>query len=215
MQPRQKLVILGTHVFAEEVADLVGDGDAYQLAAFAENWDRGRCPGGLLGRPVLWVDDLPPLAGTHLAVCALGTTKRRAFIEQVAAMGFRFATVLHPAARVSTTSRVGEGSILSVGAVVAAHTRVGRHVIVNRGALLGHHAAVGDYVTISPGANVAGKVRVGDGAFLGMGAVVLDGVQVGAGSVVAAGSVVTRDVPERVQVMGVPAKITKEGVEGR
>ncbi|WP_019145639.1 LbetaH domain-containing protein [Aeromicrobium massiliense] len=37
----------------------------------------------------------------------------------------------------------------------------------------------------------------------------LQGVSVGEDSVVAAGAVVTRDVPDRVVVAGVPAKVVK------
>ncbi|MBI3105844.1 MAG: hypothetical protein HYY95_09785 [Candidatus Rokubacteria bacterium] len=44
------------------------------------------------------------------------------------------------------------------------------------------------------------------GAFLGAGAVVLPGLTVGRQAVVAAGAVVTRDVPARQTVMGVPAR---------
>jgi hypothetical protein len=40
---RAKLIILGTRLFAEEVADLVGDGAEYELAGFGENWERERC----------------------------------------------------------------------------------------------------------------------------------------------------------------------------
>lgn len=212
---RQKLVILGTRVFAEEVADLVEDGDEYELAAFAENYERERCDRPLLGRPIVWVDDLGALAATHLAVCAIGTTHRSRFVTQVEAMGFRFATVRHPTARVSRTSTIGPGSILSAGAIVGSHTAIGQHVIVNRGTLIGHHTTVGDYVTLSPGANIAGRVTIGAGTYVGIGAIVLDYLTIGGGSIVGAGSVVTRHVPDHVQVMGVPARITKEKVEGR
>lgn len=215
MSGKQKLVILGTRIFAEEVADLVSDGDDYELTAFAENWERERCDRPLLGLPVIWVDDLGPLAATHLAACAIGTTHRSRFVTQVEAMGFRFATVRHPTARISRTSTLGPGSIVSAGAVVAAHTSIGQHVIVNRGVLIGHHTTIGDYVTISPGANIAGRVTVGSGTYVGIGAIVLDYLTVGSGSVVGAGSVVTRDVPDHVQVIGVPARVTKEQVEGR
>jgi acetyltransferase-like isoleucine patch superfamily enzyme len=43
-----------------------------------------------------------------------------------------------------------------------------------------------------------------------MGAVILDGISVGSNSVVGAGAVVTKDVPGSVQVMGIPARISKE-----
>jgi acetyltransferase-like isoleucine patch superfamily enzyme len=43
---------------------------------------------------------------------------------------------------------------------------------------------------------------------------VLSRVNIGAGSVVAAGSMVTRDVPERVLVKGVPARIVERLDQG-
>ena len=58
-----------------------------------------------------------------------------------------------------------------------------------------------------------GSCRIGEATFVAMGAVVLDHLTVGARSVIAAGAVVVRDVPDRVQVVGVPARIVKEDVE--
>jgi acetyltransferase EpsM len=213
--PKPKLVILGTSLFAPEVVDLAEDAGIYEISAFIENFDREKTRQRFLGLPVVWITEAAPLAATHSAVCALGTTRRSAFIEQAAALGFAFARIIHPHGRVSTRSRIGEGSIVSAGVVVASHSTVGRHVIINRGALIGHHTTIGDYVTISPGANIAGAVTIGEGAYIGIGAIVLDRLNVGAHAVVGAGAVVTCDVPDRVQVMGIPARITKEHIEGR
>lgn len=88
-------------------------------------------------------------------------------------------------------------------------------MIVNLGSLIGHHTAIGDCVTISPGANIAGRITIGDGTYVGMGAIILDSLKIGSGSVIGAGSLITKDVPDHVQVMGVPARITQEGVAGR
>jgi len=203
----QPLLICGTRSFAEEIADVVSETPGFTVAGFVENLDRGRCAEPLLGLPVHWIDDLEPFAKTHAAVCALATTKRRAFTQQVEERGLAFATIVHPTARVSQLSELGAGTIASVGVIVAAHSRVGRHVVLNRAALVGHHTTVGDHVSLMPGANVAGNCRVGDGAFVGMGAIVLDNLEVGADAVVAAGAVVTRDVPSGAQVMGVPARV--------
>ena len=210
-----KLLILGTRTFAPEIADVASDVPGVEIAGFVENIDRARCSETLEGLPVLWVDDVAALARNHLAVCALGTTQRSRFIEQVSALGMRFATIVHPTARVSRNSKVGEGSIVCPGVVVATRTTIGRHVILNRGALIGHHTTVGDYCSIMPGANIAGACAIGEATYVGMGALVLDHHTVGSRSVVAAGSVVTRDVPDNVQVMGMPAKIVREQIEGR
>jgi len=207
------LLVLGTREFAVEIADVAGQA-GYQVAGFVENWERQRCADPLDGLPVHWIDDVGELAATHMAVCALGTTKRVEFVHQAEERGLRFATVVHPSAHVSATSSIGEGSIVGVGSVVAAHTRLGRHVIVNRGCLIGHHTEIGDYASIMAGANVAGSCRIGERTYVGMGAVVLDHVSIGPGSIVGAGAVVTGDVPASVQVVGVPARVVKEGVEG-
>lgn len=212
---KERLAILGTSLFAPEVVDLAEETGKYEVVAFIENWDREKTRRSLLGLPVIWIDEAAPLASMYKVVCALGTTHRRGFIEQAAAMGFTFATIIHPGVRLSTKSSVGEGSIVSVGTIIAAHTTVGRHVIINRGCLIGHHTTVHDYVTLSPGANVAGAVSIGEGTYIGMGAIVLDHLNIGSHAVIGAGSVVTRDVPDRTQVMGIPAKVTQENVEGR
>ena len=42
---------------------------------------------------------------------------------------------------------------------------------------------------------------------------ILPGITIGDGAIVAAGAVVTKDVPSRCMVAGVPAKVIKENVD--
>jgi len=56
-------------------------------------------------------------------------------------------------------------------------------------------------------------VVIGDGVWIGMNAIILKGVTIGNGAIVAAGSIVTRDIPPRAMVAGVPAKVIKSEVE--
>lgn len=50
-------------------------------------------------------------------------------------------------------------------------------------------------------------ITIEDGAIIGAKVVIKAGVKIGKNSVVAMGSVVTKDVPENVVVIGIPAKI--------
>ena len=212
---KEKLVILGTSLFGPEVLDLIEDTGKYEVTAFIENWNKEKTQQTLYGKPLVWIDDATSLTSTHKAVCALGTTHRKRYIQQAVELGFQFTTIIHPSVRLSKMSSVGEGSILGPGVIVASHTRVGNHVIINRGSLIGHNTVIHDYVTISPGANIAGVVTIGEAVYVGMGAIVLDRKTIGNYSVIGAGAVVTRDVPDRVQVTGIPARIRKEKINGR
>jgi len=60
-------------------------------------------------------------------------------------------------------------------------------------------------------AEAAGRrgITIRRGAYLGFGAIVMPGVTVGEEAVVGAGAVVTRDVPPRAVVVGVPGKVVR------
>jgi carbonic anhydrase/acetyltransferase-like protein (isoleucine patch superfamily) len=110
---------------------------------------------------------------------------------------------------------VGEGASIWYGAVVRGDVEeiiIGRCSNVQDGAILhgdpGKPTVLEDYVTIGHRA-VVHSAHIGRGSLIGIGAVVLDGVKVGAGCMIGAGSVVTKDVPERSLVVGVPAKVLR------
>ena len=202
-------------MFAEELADIVDDTQEYDIVAFVENWEKERVGMHVLDLPVVWVDDLVSYADECLAICSIGSTKRKGFIEQVESIGLDFATIMHPSSRLSTKSTLGKGSFMSVNSVVASHTEVGNHVIINRGALVGHHAKVENYVTISPGVKIGGATHIKSQAYIGMGSTILERVTIGSNSIVGAGSVVTKDVPDNTLVMGIPARVVKENIDGK
>lgn len=89
---------------------------------------------------------------------------------------------------------------------------IGKSTNVQDGAILhgdpGQMTVLDDYVTVGHRA-VIHSAHIQSGSLIGIGAIVLNGVTVGAGSIVGAGSVVTKDVPERSLVVGVPAKVVR------
>ncbi len=56
-------------------------------------------------------------------------------------------------------------------------------------------------------------ITICDNVWIGTGAMILKGVTIGEGAVVAAGAIVTKDVPPKCLVGGVPAKVIRENVE--
>jgi sugar O-acyltransferase (sialic acid O-acetyltransferase NeuD family) len=194
--------VAGTGSFALEVAEYARDADL-RVAGLIELQDPARVGTEVHGLPVRAADD-PPADGAAAVVGASGD--RLAHWALLAPHGWRAASVLHPAAHVAPSARVGDGCVVAPGVVVGAATELGEHVLVGRGALVGHHTALGSGVVVNPGANVAGHVTVGAGATVGMGALVADHLEVGAGAVIAAGAVVVRAVAAGARVQGVPAR---------
>jgi sugar O-acyltransferase (sialic acid O-acetyltransferase NeuD family) len=213
--PPKPLLVLGTRPYALVFADAFSDLGEFEVVGFVENLDPARCRETLEGRPIHWIDDIGRYAATHGAICSLSTTFRDRFIEPVKQMGFEFVTLVHPTGHVSRKSILGVGVSVNVGSIVAGYTSIGSYVQINRGVTIGHHSVIEDYVTIQPGAQLAGNCRIGSQSYIGIGAVIVDGVTIGRHTVIGAGAVVTHDLPDRVLAVGVPAKVIREGIEGK
>lgn len=123
---------------------------------------------------------------------------------------------------------VGPGSVIGRGSAVDNDVRIGARVRVQTSVYLTAFSALEDDVFVGPGVcttndDTMARHAPGDGlrgaclrraCRVGGGSVLCPGVEVGEEAFVAAGAVVTRDVPPRAVVMGVPARVVREVPEG-
>lgn len=206
---KKNLLILGAGYFTYEIFELAKETEKFNVIGFVEGLDKNRCSNKINGLPVFWINDIKVAADNLKCICAIGSNKRQNIIKQTTEKGYTFTNLIHPGAEIYSSVKLNNGIIIGPGSIISAETTIGNHVIINRGCLIGHHVKLGNFVTISPGSNIAGRVSIGNGAFIGMGSIILDGISIGHNSIIGAGSVVTKDVPPNVQVLGIPAKITK------
>ena len=70
-----------------------------------------------------------------------------------------------------------------------------------------------DYHRAGKGSIISAPIEIGNHVFIGRHAMIMKGVKIGDDSVVAAGAIVTRDVPNKCLVAGIPARVIKENIE--
>ncbi|MCD5987011.1 acetyltransferase [Pseudomonas sp. CDFA 553] len=132
----------------------------------------------------------------------VGSAARRKVYERLAADGYRFATVVHPAAWVDSSVELRDGVQVMAGAIIQADSVVGKNSIINTHSAVDHDCVVGAHSHIAPGATLCGGVSVGERCFVASGATVIQGIVIGNDAVIGAGSVLVRDVASHGIVLG-------------
>lgn len=202
-------VTFGAHVVVHDGA-VIGDGCIVEDHAILGKRPRlaGRSSArGEVGRLTL---------GERVTVCAGAIVFAGASIGEGAILGDQ--------SFVRERSSVGPGSVVGRGSVVDNDVSIGARVRVQTNVYLTAFTVIEDDVFVGPGATTTNDdtmARHGDdyalrGATLrracrvGGAAVLTPGIEVGEEAFIAAGALVTRDVPVRAVVMGVPARVVRE-----
>jgi len=123
--------------------------------------------------------------------------------------GVEMINVIHPAAVVSRSARIGTGVALFAGSVVGAGAELGDGVLLNTASSADHDCRLGAFSSLGPGARLGGKAVLGEGAAICLAAVVREAAQIGAWSVTGAGATVLDDIPAGVVAYGTPARIVR------
>jgi len=180
--------------------------------------------GAIVGKPLaLGVrstashEPLPPAEiGAGAKICAGAVVVAGAVVGDGAVIGDQ--------SHVRERAVIGEESVVGRGSAVDNDVTVGARVRIQSNCYLTAFSVIEDDVFVAPGVTLLNDDTMGRhgvdhqlrGATLrracrvGGGAVLVPGVEVGEEAFVAAGAVVTKDVPARAVVMGVPARQVRE-----
>lgn len=162
------------------------------------------------GKELMDSNIINSLGKKSIFIGAIGSPNRKYWIKKIELLNFDFDIVVHPFAVVGDTVNIERGCIICAGSVLTSDIKIGNHSIVNVNATINHDCEIGDFVTVAPGVNIGGYVTINDESWLGIGATVIDRVNIGKNSFIGAGAVVTKDIPDNVLAVGVPAKPIKK-----
>jgi sugar O-acyltransferase (sialic acid O-acetyltransferase NeuD family) len=184
-----RLLVVGAGGHGRSVAEAAELSGQFVVVGFLDD----SLPAGetVLGLPVLGpaASMAQHLATADQAIVAIANnTVREKLLQQLAAAGFKWATVVHPRAIVSPSAVLGAGSAVMAGAIVGTEARLGGSSIVNCGAVVDHHATVEDFGHLGVNASMAGGTVLGRGAWMQAGAALGYGVRVAAGEVLLPGA---------------------------
>jgi sugar O-acyltransferase (sialic acid O-acetyltransferase NeuD family) len=207
-----KLAILGA---VGNCLDIVDAWSAARSASLTQDELVGFLDDGRLGSVVAGFPVLGPLAlagsmdGVRF-ICGIGGPRsyrqKPQIIARLALPQERYAAIVHPAATVSPSARIGTGSCILAHATVCANVAIGMHVMMLPGCVIGHDTMIGDCSILAAGVIVSGNVRIDRNCYLGAGSVLRDGVSIGERAMVGLGAGVVGDVEGGTIVTGLPAR---------
>jgi len=162
--------------------------------------------------------ELPPLRlGAGTVVCT------GAVVYRGAESGPR--CIIGDLASVRERCRLGERVVIGRGTCVENDTSIGDFTKIQSNAYITAYMEIADHVFIAPcvqttNDNFMGRTErrhglikgptIRRGARVGGGVVLCPGIEIGEEAFIAAGAVVTRDVPAKKVVMGVPARVVRD-----
>lgn len=127
-------------------------------------------------------------------VLAIGKPSiKKKVVRQLQSVGSLFFSYVHSSVFVSSSAKIGEGSIICPFCVLNSGILIEEFVTLNVFCSIGHGAFVGEYSVLSPYSALNGDSSIGSGCFLGTRATVFPRTCVGSNSIIDTHSFVKMD----------------------
>lgn len=211
----KSVVIVGAGGFGREVLEIFKDQNkiskTWDILGFID--ENKELHGKIINNyPVLggldWLREYNNNLGCVVAIGTCETRKRVA--EKLQDTGVTFYNAIHPSVIMSEFVEMGVGVIICAGSILTVNIKIGDHVHIDTNCSIAHDAVIGNYCRLNPGVKINGNNHLGEGVYVGTGATFIQEVSIGDWSMIGAGAVVSKDIPERVVAVGMPARVIKQ-----
>lgn len=198
------IIMIGANGHGKVVVDIAIK-NGYKVSGFLDDNSKINSVMGLnvLGN----IDSFLDYIDSSVFFVSIGKTDiRKKITLKLREKGAQLITLIHPAAVVADSVKVGVGTVIMAGAIINPDTIIGEGCIINTGASVDHDCCIENYVHISVGAHIAGTVKVGNKTWIGAGVTVSNNITICSECMLGVGTVVIRDIKEPGTYIGIPAK---------
>jgi sugar O-acyltransferase (sialic acid O-acetyltransferase NeuD family) len=210
----EKIIIFGSSGHARSIAEILERLD-YEIVGFIDSY----LPKGqkvlsyktIGSEKVLF--DCKKNYGTNKVIIGVGDIQgRKKVVEKIRKINpdIIFPTIISPKATVSKHTIIREGTVIFSNSFINVECKIGKFCVINTASIVEHNTQICDFCTISPAVNIGGDVKIGECSFIGSSATIIQKRTIGKHVVIGAGAIVTRNIPDNVLAVGMPAIVKKE-----
>lgn len=119
---------------------------------------------------------------------------RKKLFDKLKKNGFTFPVIKASTAYLSSSAKIGEGTILMHHSLINHKASIGKNCIINSKSLIEHGVKIENNCHISTGVIVNGDCKINSGVFIGSGTVINQGVTIGQNCIIGSGLVIKKNI---------------------
>jgi sugar O-acyltransferase (sialic acid O-acetyltransferase NeuD family) len=202
------MIVAGASRHAKEILQILREQEGNQFVLFDDV--SSEIEDYFDGTPIVRSLESMPNEVKKFVLALGGTNSRKYVFEKLTNIGLEPISVVASSAVVGIyRSHFGKGLNIMHHCFISDGVKIGQGCLINALVSIHHDVVLGDFVEVSPGASILGGCQIGALTSIGSGARILPNVHIGRNCKIGAGTIVTKDLPDNVVAVGVPARIVK------
>lgn len=196
----KKLIIIGLSTTATHLFEFVKCYDLFEVLGFAVDREYIRME-SYKGLPIYAIDEIDKVIDKerdYLFVAMLWNklnSERRAMYERLKRVGFKFANVISPTARIRG-ALTGDNCWFHDYTIVQNDAVIGANVVAMAFTLIGADVVIGPHCFFGAKSTIGGGSKIGEQSFVGINSTVFDDTVVGEKCIIGACTAVKRNMPD-------------------